>query len=85
MSTTLKPEDLEKLIESDRSMLARVKNAKQRETIACSLVQHRLPDALAVGDDVPDLSLLELRQRRHVRLRQYVGDRALLLAFGSYT
>ncbi len=80
-----KPEDLAKLSERELSMLNRLTDAEQRHTMTCSLIQHRLPDALSVGDQVPDLSLLELGQRRHVRLRQHIGDRPLLLAFGSYT
>ncbi len=41
--------------------------------------------ALKVGDRAPDVSLLALDGRTRVRLSEQMGERPLVLIFGSYT
>jgi hypothetical protein len=59
----------------------------QREVVACSILSHRRPDNLAVGDPVPplDLTLLgESDPTETVNLAS-VSDQPLVLFFGSFT
>ena len=50
--------------------------------------RHRVPDRLSVGDPVPPLELRRLDgegTEGTVRLNSFVGDRPLVLIFGSCT
>lgn len=85
MKPSYKPEDLEILSERERSFVHSIEQEAHRNTVACSLIHHRLPDKLAVGDELPDLSLRSIDGVETYRLRAYVGRRPVLLAFGSYT
>ncbi len=85
MKPTYSPKDLEKLSERERSFVNSIESETKRNAVACSLVQHRLPDQLHLGDDLPDLRLQHIGSERMHALRSCVGDRPLLLAFGSYT
>ena len=69
----------------EKALLERTEDPERREVIACALFAHRRPDRLAPGDPAPDLRLERLDGGPAVGLRDYQGDRPLLLAFGSYT
>ncbi len=45
----------------------------------------RQEGALEIGDRAPDVSLLALDGRTRVRLSERMGERPLVLIFGSYT
>lgn len=47
--------------------------------------RYRVPDRLAVGDVVPPLELPRLDGEATLRLDAFVGDRPLVLIFGSCT
>lgn len=59
----------------------------RREVVVCSIVTHRRPDTLAVGDPVPPLDLTYLEDAaamQRVNLAS-VSEQPLVLIFGSYT
>jgi hypothetical protein len=85
MTRSYTPEDLEKLSAAERKFIESIESEPKRREVACSLIQHRLPDRLKVGDALPDLSLRMIHSDEVHPLRSCVGDRPLLLAFGSYT
>ena len=85
MKSTYSREDLDKLSESDRKLVESIESEPKRSAVACSLIQHRMPDQLQLGDDLPDLRLQHVNSEMMHPLRSCVGDRPLLLAFGSYT
>jgi hypothetical protein len=85
MGSTYQPEDLKVLSERERSFVDGIEDESHQNAVACSLIQHRLPDKLAIGDELPDLSLRDIDGAQSHRLRSFVGDRPVLLAFGSYT
>lgn len=85
MKSTYSQEDLDKLSESDRKLVESIESEPERSAVACSLIQHRIPDRLQLGDDLPDLRLRHVHSETMHPLRSCVGDRPLLLAFGSYT
>jgi hypothetical protein len=85
MKPTYSKRDLEKLSERERNFVESIEDEPKRNAVACSLIQHRLPDQLKIGDDLPDLSVQHIDSDKMHRLRRSVGDRPVLLAFGSYT
>ncbi len=56
----------------------------EQEAVVCTLVTYRHPDILVEGDPPPDVQLHGLSSGS-VRLPEVVGDRPLVLFFGSYT
>jgi len=50
-----------------------IDDGSHRDAVACSLIQHRLPDALFVGDALPDLTLQTVDGESSVKLRSFVG------------
>lgn len=56
---------------------------------AYGMVRYALPQMrggeLKVGDAAPDVDLLGLDGQSRFRLRERLGDRPLVLVFGSYT
>ena len=57
----------------------------EREVVVATVVRHRRPERLAVGDPLPDLTAISLVDRAPVRLSALVVDDPLLLVFGSFT
>jgi hypothetical protein len=57
----------------------------EREVVVASVARHRKPEALRVGDALPDLAALSLDDRRPVAVRALAEERPLLLVFGSFT
>lgn len=85
MTRRYAPEDLAKLSAAERKFIESIESEPKRSTVACSLIQHRVPDRLRVGDALPDLGLKRIDTKEVHRLRSCVGDRPVLLVFGSYT
>ena len=90
MKATYTQEELAKLSDGERKFIESIESDSKRKAVACSLIHHRLPDKLKVGDDLPNLTLQQLKgtdaDSTHTHaLRSCVGGRPLLLAFGSYT
>lgn len=85
MKTSYTQEELAKLSDAEQKFVGSIKDDTKRQAVACSLIQHRLPDKLKVGDDLPDLTLQHIDGSGNHRLRSCMGGRPLLLAFGSYT
>ena len=56
---------------------------------AYGMVRYALPQMrsgeLKVGDSAPDVELLALDGQSRIRLHDRLGDRPLVLVFGSYT
>jgi hypothetical protein len=71
--------------ERTRQMLDGIEDPEQREVVVCSLQAHFRAESLSVGDEVPELSLTKLDGGDAVGTRDFVGDRPLVLVFGSYT
>ena len=59
--------------------------ADERETVVATVTRFRRPDSLRVGDELPDLELLQLEGARPAPLRSLVDGRPLALVFGSFT
>lgn len=79
------PSDLEKLTTGDRAFVESIEDEAKRETVACSLILHRVPDSLSEGDDAPPLRLRPIDGGPVVDAGSFVGDRPVMLIFGSYT
>ncbi len=71
----------------DLDLVNSITDAEQREIIVCSIISHRRPDTLAVGDPVPalDLAYLEPTETMKTVNLALISDRPLVLFFGSYT
>ncbi len=85
MKPTYSQQDLEKLSERERTFVESIESEPKRNAVACSLIQHRIPDKLKIGDDLPDLRLQHVDSKEMHALRSSAPARPLLLAFGSYT
>ena len=59
--------------------------AGERDTVLETVTRFRRPDRLRVGDELPDLALLQLDNGTSVELRSLVTRRPLVLVFGSFT
>jgi hypothetical protein len=72
---------------SDLNLVRSITDTAQQEVVACSLIKHRRPDKLFVGDPVPALDLTDLSgedSTKKVNLAA-VNDQPLVLIFGSYS
>ncbi len=85
MKATYSEEELDQLLERERKFVRSIEDDAKRNTVACSILTHRLPDTLVAGDDLPDLRLQHIDGKGERDLHECVGDRPLFLAFGSYT
>jgi len=59
--------------------------AEERDTVLATVTRFRRPDRLRVGDELPDLALLQLDSRTAVELGSLVTGKPLVLVFGSFT
>jgi hypothetical protein len=59
--------------------------ADERATVLETVTRFRQPDRLGVGDELPDLALLQLQDGTPVELRSLGTGRPLVLVFGSFT
>jgi len=59
--------------------------ADERATVLETVTRFRRPDRLRVGDELPDLALLQLDNGNSAELRSLVTRRPLVLVFGSFT
>jgi hypothetical protein len=59
--------------------------AEERGTVLETVTRFRRPDRLRVGDELPDLALLQLEDGTPVELGSLVNGRPLVLVFGSFT
>ena len=57
----------------------------ERDTVVSTVARFRRPEALRVGDRLPDLELLRLDDGSTVELATLVDERPLVLVFGSFT
>ena len=60
-------------------------SGEERATVVAAMSRFRRPDSLRVGDPLPYLELLRLEDAERVPLRSQLGDRPLVLVFGSFT
>jgi len=56
-----------------------------RNVIGMLRYDQRREGTLRVGDRVPDVALVKLDGRGETRLSAYVGDKPLVIVFGSFT
>ena len=68
----------------DRAHVATL-DGPDRELVASTVTRFRKEDRLEVGDPVPELALLRLEDGTAERLAALVGERPLVLFFGSFT
>ena len=59
--------------------------AGERDTVLETVTRFRRPDRLRVGDELPDLAVLQLDDGTPVELRSLITGRPLVLVFGSFT
>jgi hypothetical protein len=59
--------------------------AAERDVVVATVARYRRPEALRVGDALPDLSAVALDGGERVALRDLARDQPLLLVFGSFT
>jgi hypothetical protein len=57
----------------------------EREVVVSTLLRYRREPERVVGDPLPALGLLDLRDGRRVPLADLPGRRPLVLVFGSFT
>ena len=78
--------ELDALVDpQDREYVARVVRDAERELVVASLLRHRVPEQLSVGDPMPNVSVTYLDQSTVIRLDELVAGRPAVLVFGSYT
>ncbi|UQA56444.1 hypothetical protein [Polyangium aurulentum] len=56
-----------------------------RNVIGMARYDQRTEGRLAVGDAAPDVELLAIGGERREKISGYIGDRPLVLVFGSFT
>ena len=59
--------------------------AEERDVVVATVARYRRPEALRVGDPLPDLSAVALDGGEQVALRDLAREQPLLLVFGSFT
>ena len=57
----------------------------ERDVVVSTVARYRRPEALRVGDPLPDLSAVALDGGAQVALRDLAREQPLLLVFGSFT
>ena len=57
----------------------------ERDVVVSTVARYRRPEALRVGDPLPDLSAVALDGGGQVALRDLAREQPLLLVFGSFT
>jgi hypothetical protein len=57
----------------------------ERELVVRTVTRFRRPDRLQLGDELPQLELLQLADGERVRLMSLVQGRPVVLVFGSFT
>ena len=78
--------DIDELIDpDDRAYVAAIEDAAHRDVVVSTLLRYRVPEQLAAGDPVPDVTLTRLDPLGTVALGDLMRDRPVLLVFGSYT
>jgi len=60
-------------------------DAEERDVVVSTLLRYRREPQLGVGDRLSELELLELQGGRRVPLGELLGERPLVLVFGSFT
>jgi hypothetical protein len=60
-------------------------SGEERETVVATVSRFRRPDALRVGDPLPEVDLLRLEDAESRRLQSLLDGRPLVLVFGSFT
>lgn len=83
MTTSADPR-LDRLDPRDREYAEQL-DGGEREVVVSTVVRHRRPDRLGVGDQLPALTAARLDDGSPVELRDLVRGRPLLLVFGSFT
>jgi hypothetical protein len=77
---------LEDLVSAeDRDHVARIEDPAEREIVVASLHRHRSSERLDVGDVMPNVTVDRLEPPGTVSLDELVGERPVVLVFGSYT
>ena len=69
----------------DREYAAAVQDEGRQAAIVASMLRHRVPERLAAGDLVPEVSVTWLDPPSTVRLDELAAGRPVVLVFGSYT
>jgi hypothetical protein len=71
---------------ADRQYVESLPAGVERDAVVASLLRHRSPETLQVGDPLPDATLLRPDDLEPVEVKQLLGGgRPLLLVFGSFT
>lgn len=70
---------------ADRRFVESLEPGVEREKVIASLARHRAPEALDVGDPLPDVAARRADDLEPIELGRLVRGRPLLLVFGSFT
>ena len=68
----------------DREYVATL-DPEERGVVVATLLRYQRSGGLGAGDLVPELELVRLDDSEPVRLENLVGERPLVLVFGSFT
>ena len=71
--------------DGDRRYVESLEPGPERDKVIASLARHRVPEAVREGEPLPDVAVLRAESLEPVRLAELVGERPLLLVFGSFT
>ncbi len=69
----------------DRAYVESLAPGSERDAVVASLVRYRSPEALEIGDPLPGVHVRRANDLEQIELATLVGNRPLLLVFGSYT
>jgi hypothetical protein len=75
---------LDRLDDRDRAYVEKLE-PHEGDVVVSTLARYRRPGRLGVGDELPELAALRLGDGSRVALRDLVGERPILLVFGSFT
>jgi hypothetical protein len=79
-------DELDALVDpGDRAYVAQIQDDALRATVVASLLRHRVPERLGVGDQVPPVVLYPVDAGAPVELASLLRGRPALLVFGSFT
>ncbi len=71
--------------DEDRRYVESLAPGAERAAVVASVLRHRAPEALGIGDPLPAVTLRRAADLEEIALATLLKGRPLLLVFGSFT
>ncbi len=86
MERAVADETVDEIVDAeDRRYVESLARGPERDAVIASLIRYRNPEVLEPGDVLPTVTVRGADDLEPIELATLVGDRPLLLVFGSYT